>query len=132
MKKFEQILKAKYKSRKMVNGKWVYDYGDKEGKKGKIETEDIHGLQKFEDKLNKIIKERTAHRKKLIEEGSSSDAFLYNQDTTNFYRAKKKTITEYKDRKESLNRAIKNGDEDLKMKHERALKRLKRTIESFL
>jgi len=34
MKKFEQILKAgKYKSKKMVNGRWVYDYGKKSTKK---------------------------------------------------------------------------------------------------
>jgi len=35
MKKFNLILKAKYKSKKMVNGKWIYDYGDEKRKEKK-------------------------------------------------------------------------------------------------
>jgi len=47
MKKFEELLKAgKYKSKKMVNGEWIYDYGNKKGKdkkeKNKIQLSFIH------------------------------------------------------------------------------------------
>ena len=84
MKKFEQILKAgKYKSKKMVNGKWVYDYGDKEGK-----SKTAMGFSK--KPIDKMQVKIQALEKRYKEEGGGQNLIDLNEAKRKLKDMKKK------------------------------------------